>query len=70
MIYLIYSPPSTLHPLLSTFGYPRKAEQVGRDSGALRAPLSRLKLVPPPSTLYSPPSTRSTRSMVPFWLVR
>ncbi len=28
-------------------GYPRKAEQVGRDSGALRAPLSRLKLVPP-----------------------
>ncbi len=27
--------------------YPRKAEQVGRDSGALRAPLSRLKLVPP-----------------------
>ncbi len=28
------------------FGYPHKAEQVGRDSGALRAPLSRLKLVP------------------------
>ncbi len=27
-------------------GYPRKAEQVGRDSGARRAPLSRLKLVP------------------------
>ncbi len=27
-------------------GYPRKAGQVGRDSGALRAPLSRLKLVP------------------------
>ncbi len=27
-------------------GYPRKAEQVGRDNGARRAPLSRLKLVP------------------------
>ncbi len=27
-------------------GYPRKAKQVGRDSGARSAPLSRLKLVP------------------------
>ncbi len=30
---------------LGRSGYSRKAEQVGRDSGALRAPLSRLKLV-------------------------
>ncbi len=34
-------------------GYPRKAEQVGRDSRALRAPLSRLKLVPDISSLIS-----------------
>jgi hypothetical protein len=34
-------------------GYPRKAEQVGRDSGALRASLSRLKLVP---SVYTPES--------------
>ncbi len=27
-------------------GYPRKAEQVGRDSGARSTPLSRFKLVP------------------------
>ncbi len=33
-------------PRCPFFGYPRKAEQVGRDSGARRAPLSRLKLVP------------------------
>ncbi len=34
-------------------GYPRKAEQVGRDSGARRAPLSRLKLVPQCATKTS-----------------
>lgn len=32
--------------LVWKLGYPRKAAQIERDSGVLRAPLSRIKLLP------------------------
>ncbi len=49
---------------LRSIGYPRKVEQVGRDSRARSAPLSRLKLVPDRS---SPSPAISFKNCV--WLI-